>query len=214
MLESSRSMSSGAGPAVGTGNPTTGVRTSGTTSASGGILGKESFLGPPQAEHDIATGVLWSVHREQAQPEFCPSSPATSPLLSDRRNTSSLAGICSLGSSTTVGGAVGVRGSFAAGGRPLTVTAMVAVGDVWVAEDGPKPQMEQAPDPWGLLSVQRGQAQRCSSLLLSRRMWLRSGFCRGASQIEQRGAAPVFKKVQRPHDHSLPRTAAAMDPGE
>lgn len=51
-------MSRGADPAVLTGNPSTGVRTSGTTSASGGILGKDSFLGPPQAEHDSATGVL------------------------------------------------------------------------------------------------------------------------------------------------------------
>lgn len=32
--------------------------------------------------------------------------------------------------------------------------------------------------------------------------------------MEQRGAAPAFRKVQRPHDHSLPRTAAAMEPGE
>lgn len=94
------------------------------------------------------------------------------------------------------------------------MAAMVVVGGVWVAGDGPKPQTEQAPDPWGLLSVQRGQAQRCSSVLLSRRIWLRSGFWRGASQMEQRGAAPAFKKVQRPHDHSLPRTAAAMEPGE
>lgn len=130
MVESSvRSMSRGA---VGTGNPMTGVRTSGTTSASGGILGKDSFLGPPQAEHDIAKGVLWSVHREQAQPEPCPSSPATSPLLSDRRKTSSLAGSFPLGSSTTLGvvSVVSVGGSFTAVGRPLTVTATVVVGEV------------------------------------------------------------------------------------
>ena len=70
MGESSvRSISSGAAPAVWTGNPSTGVRTSGTTSDSGGILGKDSFLGPPQAEHDRATGVLWSVQRGQAHPE-------------------------------------------------------------------------------------------------------------------------------------------------
>lgn len=190
------------------------MRTSGTTRASGGILGKDSFLGPPQAEHDSATGVLWSVHRGQAQPECCPSRPPTSPLLSDRRSTSSLAGCCPWGSSRTVGVMVGVGGSFGTGGRPLAVAAMVVVGGVWVAGDGPKPQTEHAPDPWGLLSVQRGQAQRCSSVLLSRRIWLRSGFWRGASQMEQRGAAPAFKKVQRPHDHSLPRTAAAMEPGE
>lgn len=215
MLDSSvRSMSKGADGAVGTGNPTTGVRTSGTTSASGGILGKESFLGPPQAEHDRATGVLWSVHRAQAQPGFCPSWPLTSPLLSDRRNASSLTGCCPFGSSDNVGATVAVGGSFGADGRPLAVTATVVVGGVLVAGDGPKPQTEQAPDPCGLLSVQRGQAQRCSSLLLSRRILLRSGFWRGASQMEQRGAAPAFRKVQRPHDHSLLRTAAAMEPGE
>lgn len=55
-----KSMRSGGAeaPATWTGNPSTGVRTSGTTSASGGILGSDSFLGPPQAEHDNATGVL------------------------------------------------------------------------------------------------------------------------------------------------------------
>lgn len=108
----------------------------------------------------------------------------------------------------------GVGGSEGAGGRPLAVAAMVVVGGVWVAGEGPKPQTEQAPEPCGLLSVQRGHAQRCSSVLLSRRIWLRSGFWRGASQMEQRGAAPAFRKVQRPHDHSLPLTAAAMEPGE
>lgn len=206
-------MTSGVAPDVCTGNPNTGVRTSGTTSASGGILGNDSFLGPPQAEHDSATGVLRSVQRGQAQPKWCPSRPPTSPLLSDRRNPSSLTACCPWGSSSTVGVTLGVGGSAGAGGRPLAVAAMVVVGGVGVAEDCPKPQTEQAPDPCGLLRVQRGQAQRCSSVLLSRRIWLRSGFWRGASQMEQRGAAPAFKKVQRPHDHSLPRTAA-MDPGE
>lgn len=146
------------------------MRTSGTTSASGGILGSDSFLGPPQAEHDNATGVLCSVQRGQAHPECCPSRPPTSPLLSDRLSASSLAGCCPWGSSRTVGVMAGVGGSLAAGGRPLAVAAMVVVGGVWVEGDGPKPQTEQAPDPWGLLSVQRGQAQRCSSLLLSRRI--------------------------------------------
>lgn len=109
---------------------------------------------------------------------------------------------------------IGVGGSVGAGGRPLAVAAMVVVGGVGVVGEGPKPHTVQAPDPWELLSVQRGQAQRCSSVLLRRRIWFRSGFWRGASQMEQRGAAPAFKKVQRPHDHSLPRTAAAMEPGE
>lgn len=63
-------MRSGAAPAAWTGNPNTGVRTSGTFSASGGILGSDSFLGPPQAEQDRATGVLWSVQRGHAQPDF------------------------------------------------------------------------------------------------------------------------------------------------
>lgn len=53
-----KSMRSGGAGATWTGNPSTGVRTSGTTNASGGILGSDSFLGPPQAEHDSATGVL------------------------------------------------------------------------------------------------------------------------------------------------------------
>lgn len=110
-------------------------------------------------------------------------------------------------------GAEGSSGT-GAGGRPLAVAAMVVVGGVCVAGEGPKPHTEQAPEPCGLLRVQRGQAQRCSSLLLSRRILLRSGFCRGASQMEQRGAAPAFRKVQRPHDHSLSLTAAAMEPGE
>lgn len=96
----------------------------------------------------------------------------------------------------------------------MAVAAIVVVGGVCVEGDGPKPQTEQAPEPCGLLRVQRGQAQRCSSLLLSRKILLRSGFCRGASQMEQRGAAPAFRKVQRPHDHSLSLTAAAMEPGE
>lgn len=99
-------------------------------------------------------------------------------------------------------------------GSPLAVAAIVVVGDVWVAGEGPNPHTVQAPDPWGLFKVQRGQAHRCSSVLLSLRIWFRSGFWRGASQMEQRGAAPAFRKVQRPHDHSLPRTAAAMEPGE
>lgn len=105
---------------------------------------------------------------------------------------------------------VGVGGSGGGGSGPLTVAA----GGVVVAGEVPKPQTEHPPEPWALLTVQRGQAQRCSSVLLSRRIWLRSGFWRGASQMEQRGAAPAFRKVQRPHDHSLPRTAAAMEPGE
>lgn len=87
-----RSISRGAAPAVWAGNPSTGVLTSGTTRASGGILGKESFLGPPQAEQDRATGVLWRVQRGQAHPECWPSGHPTSPLLSERRSTSSLAG--------------------------------------------------------------------------------------------------------------------------
>lgn len=45
-----------------------GATISGTTRASGGILGSESFRGPPQAEQELATGVLCSVHRWQAQP--------------------------------------------------------------------------------------------------------------------------------------------------
>ncbi|KAJ7984525.1 hypothetical protein DPEC_G00355710 [Dallia pectoralis] len=99
------------------------------------------------------------------------------------------------------------------GRRPFEV-ATVVVG-VAVTSDGPKPQTVQAPEPCGFLRVQRGQVQRCcSSELLSLRIWLRSGFCRGASQMEQRGAAPAFRKVQRPHDHSLPCTTAAMEPGE
>lgn len=108
----------------------------------------------------------------------------------------------------------GVGGCGGGGRKPLVVATMVVVG-VGVPIEGPKPQTVQAPEPWGLLRVQRGQAQRCcSSVLLSLRIWLRSGFWRGASQMEQRGATPAFRKVQRPHDHSLPCTAAAMEPGD
>lgn len=209
-----RSMSSGADPAVWTGNPWTGVCTSGTTRASGGILGKDSFLGPPHAEQDIAMGVLWRVHRGQAQPECSPPRSPTSPLLSGGLRPSSLAGFCPWGSSKTVLVMVGAEGSSDEGWNPFGVTAKLVFGGLRASDDGPKPQMEQAPDSWGLLSVQRGHAHRCSSPLLSRRILLRSGFWRGASQMEQRGAAPAFRKVQRPQDHSLLRTAAAMEPGE
>lgn len=152
------------------GNPSTGVRTSGTTRASGGILGKDNFLGPPQAEQERATGVLWRVQRGQAHPECCPSRPPTSPLLSDRRSTSSLAGCCPWGSSSTEGVTLGVGDSGGAEGSPLAVAAIVVVGDVWVAGEGPNPHTVQAPDPWGLFKVQRGQAHRCSSVLLSLRI--------------------------------------------
>lgn len=71
-------------PGVCAGNPDNGVRTSGTTSASGGILGSESFRGPPQAEHDIAVGVFKSVHRGHAHPDTTPTSVLPiSPLGSD-----------------------------------------------------------------------------------------------------------------------------------
>lgn len=83
-VESSvKSMRSGAdAPVVCVGNPATGVRTSGTTSASGGIFGKESFLGPPHAEHDNATGVFTKVQRGHAHADD-PSPPTdTSPLAS------------------------------------------------------------------------------------------------------------------------------------
>lgn len=89
-----RSMSSGgAVAATCVGKPRTGVRTSGTTSASGGILGRDSLRGPPHAEQDSATGVLSSVQRGQAQSDCCCASrPLTSPLLSERRGTSSFDG--------------------------------------------------------------------------------------------------------------------------
>lgn len=133
-------------------------------------MGKDSFLGPPQAEQDRATGVLWRVQRGQAQPECWHSGRPTSPLLSERLSTSSLAECCVCGSSSTEGVTVGVGDWEGAEGRPLAVAAMVVVGGVCVAGDGPKPHTEQAPEPWGLLRVQRGQAQRCSSLLLSLRI--------------------------------------------
>lgn len=42
--------------------------TSGTTRASGGILGKDNLRGPPQAEQELDTGVLSRVQRGQLQP--------------------------------------------------------------------------------------------------------------------------------------------------
>lgn len=41
--------------------------TSGTSRASAGIWGRESFRGPPQAEQDMEVGVFCSVQREQSQ---------------------------------------------------------------------------------------------------------------------------------------------------
>lgn len=204
-VSSVRSMRGGVWPA---GKPSTGVRTSGTTSASGGILGSDSLRGPPQAEHDMATGVLCSVHRGHAQP---PLTSPTSPL--------EITSIRLTGSSTNPAGGspgLGVAGE-SWGGAAAVATA--ALGGAWGRASwgplGAAPHTEQEPAACGLVSVQRPQTQRGSSAL-SRRMWLRSGFCRGASQMEQRGDPPAFRKVQRPHDHSppLPRTTAAMEPGE
>lgn len=98
-------------PPVWVRNPDTGVRTSGTTSASGGILGRESFRGPPHAEQDIATGVLTSVQRGHAHPEdkSPPTLTLTSPLDSASRE-SSLA-CCPLGSETEVDSKVEVGGT-------------------------------------------------------------------------------------------------------
>lgn len=204
-------MRSGVAPAVSTGNPNTGVSTSGTTSASGGILGNDSFLGPPQAEHDKATGVLWRVHRGQAQPECCTIRTSTAPLFSGGCSVSFLERCCPCGSGGAAAVSVGAWGWTAAVGM---LFALTAIGVIGVARDCSNPQTEQAPEPWELLRVHLGQAHRRSSVLLNRRIWLRSGFWRGASQMEQRGAAPAFRKVQRPHDHSLARTAAAMEPEE
>lgn len=91
-------------PAFCAGNPDNGVRTSGTTSASGGILGSESFRGPPHAEHDIAVDVFKSVHRGHAHPDDTLISVfPTSPLGSDFFTKSSST-CCRLGSELEVMG--------------------------------------------------------------------------------------------------------------
>lgn len=79
---------------------------------------------------------------------------------------------------------------------------------------GAAPHTEQEPNPWWLVRVQRGQDQRGSSALLRRRMWFRSGFCRGASQMEQRIEPLELRNVQRPQDQSEFLTTASIEPGE
>lgn len=49
-------------------NAAGGGTTSGTTNASGGILGKDNLRGPPQAEQELDTGVLTRVQRGQLHP--------------------------------------------------------------------------------------------------------------------------------------------------
>lgn len=83
-----RSMRRGADAlAVCVGNPATGVRTSGTTSASGGIFGRDSLRGPPHAEHDSATGVFTNVQRGHAHSKDTSPVIHTSPLASEHRDS-------------------------------------------------------------------------------------------------------------------------------
>lgn len=175
-----------------------GVMTSGTTSASGGILGRESLRGPPQAEQELATGVLCSVQRWQAQPLSSSASsglfPSESSLLLSTLAASSLA--VPLGSTSTAG----------LGRMPL----MTGRGEPLGPGSGVKPHTSQVSLPKKFLKVQRAQAHFCSSTL-SRRMWLRSGFWRGASHMEHCRWPTGFRKVQRVQDHSC---TAAMEPGE
>lgn len=120
------------GPAFCAGNPDNGVRTSGTTRASGGILGSESFRGPPQAEQDIAVGVFKSVHRGHAHPDTTPTSMLpTSPLGSDFFTKSSST-CCRLGSELEVMGSE-MEGEEEEGVGPFE-------------ELGGAPQTEHAPD--------------------------------------------------------------------
>lgn len=119
-------------PAVCVGNPATGVRTSGTTSASGGIFGKESFLGPPHAEHDNATGVFTKVQRGHAHSNDPSPHIDTSPLDSAHRD-SPLA-TCPLTSGLEAG-STGVGGGCLGGMGPLAVT-------------GAAPHTEHEPNPW------------------------------------------------------------------
>lgn len=120
-------------PAVCVGNPATGVRTSGTTSASGGIFGKESFLGPPHAEHDNATGVFTKVQRGHAH-----SPPDPSPLIDtsplDSAHRDSPLATCPLASGLEMG-STGVGGAGLGAMGPLAVT-------------GAAPHTEHEPNPW------------------------------------------------------------------
>lgn len=185
-----------------------GATTSGTTRASGGILGSESFRGPPQAEQELAVGVLCSVQRGQAQPlpgsavpsssssSGCPSpgSMATSPSV--RAGPASSLQL-PLGSTRMVGGL---------GRTPL----MTGRREVPATGSGAKPHTSQASLPRKFRNVHRAQGHFCSSTL-SRRIWSRSGLCRGASQMEHWRWPAGFRKVQRAQDHS---PAVAMDLGE
>lgn len=122
------------GPGFCAGNPDNGVRMSGTTSASGGILGSESFRGPPQAEQDIAVGVFKSVHRGHAQPETTPTSAFFTSPLDSGFFTKSSSTCCRFGSELEVMGSEiegeeeeGVGPFEALGGAPQTEHAPEAL---------------------------------------------------------------------------------------
>lgn len=183
-----------------------GATTSGTTRASGGILGSESFRGPPQAEQELATGVLCSVQRGQAQPLPGSAAPPSSSGRPAAGSTVTSSSVCTgpvsslqlpLGSTRMVGGLD--RTPLMTGNREVPGTG-----------SGAKPHTSQASLPRKFRNVHRAQDHFCSSTL-SRRIWSRSGLCRGASQMEHWRWPAGFRKVQRAQDHS---PTVAMDPGE
>ena len=153
---------------------------------SAGIWGRDSLRGPPQAEQDMEVGVFCRVHLRHAQIRLR-SSASPGNVLS-----------CCLDGSVPVDVLRGPEQLLERRGRGRCSEELRRRSGEPV-----KPQREQA-GLWGeLASVQRGQDQRASSLLVPGHIHRLSGVCRGASQIEQRGAPAAFRKVQQPQAHWL-----------
>lgn len=187
------------------------------------MRGNDSFRGPPQAEQELATGVLCSVQRWHAQPlpgsalspspscSFSSSSPLSS--LSYSPSGRPLAGSVATSPAVRTGPASSLPLPFGStsmvgglGRTPLIMGSRGAPG----TGSGVKPHTSQASLPKKFRNVQRAQGHFCSSTL-RRRIWSRSGLCRGASQMEHWRWPAGFRKVQRAQDHS---PTVAIDPGE
>ncbi|MEE6528028.1 hypothetical protein FKM82_029900 [Ascaphus truei] len=124
------------------------------------MLGKDSLRGPPQAEQELDTGVLTRVQRGQLQPDAAEKGRAGAPT----------------GSGSWLGGTGSSRGDR---GRPLGTGTAGRKPHSWQPVAGGEALVGVR-----LVKVQRLQVQRCSAEL-RRRMWLRSGWWRGASQMVQ-----------------------------
>lgn len=178
------------------------------------MRGNDSFRGPPQAEQELATGVLCSVQRWHAQPlPGSALSPSSSCSFSSSFSGCPLAGSVATSPAVRTGpvsslllpfGPTSMVGGL--GRTPLIMGSRGAPG----TGSGVKPHTSQASLPKKFRNVQRAQGHFCSSTL-RRRIWSRSGLCRGASQMEHWRWPAGFRKVQRAQDHS---PTVAIDPGE